>query len=124
MVGALFFGVAGAIIGAASEPSSKAICTSLQLIVHINSFETPQIVIDYVKNGNLSKSSSKYKTMKSNLQEVCSLFEVILKNNNSITHTEEKTSNKEQLKELKEMLEEGLITQKEFEAKKKQILGL
>jgi hypothetical protein len=36
---------------------------------------------------------------------------------------EEKPS-KEQLRELKEMLDEGLITQEDFEQKKKQILGL
>lgn len=35
-----------------------------------------------------------------------------------------KKSSKEQLQELKEMLEEGLITQEEYEQKKKQILGL
>lgn len=31
---------------------------------------------------------------------------------------------KGQIKELKDMLDEGLITQEEYEAKKKQILGL
>ena len=34
-----------------------------------------------------------------------------------------KTS-KEQLQELKEMLDDGLITQEDYEQKKKQILGL
>ncbi len=34
-----------------------------------------------------------------------------------------KTS-KEQLQELKEMLDDGLITQEDFDQKKKQILGL
>ena len=34
------------------------------------------------------------------------------------------TLNKEQLQELKEMLDDGLITQEDFEQKKKQILGL
>ena len=36
----------------------------------------------------------------------------------------ETKSNKEQLQELKEMLDDGLITQEDFEQKKKQILGL
>lgn len=44
--------------------------------------------------------------------------EIIFDNSNN-----EKT-NKEQLQELKEIFEEGLITQEEYEAKKKQILGL
>ena len=33
-------------------------------------------------------------------------------------------SNKEELQELKEMLDDGLITQEDFDQKKKQILGL
>ena len=33
-------------------------------------------------------------------------------------------SKKEQLEELKELLSDGLITQEDFELKKKQILGL
>lgn len=57
--------------------------------------------------------------------------EIILQKINSINQNNliqnqnyiEKSS-KEQLHELKEMLEEGLITQEEYDQKKKQILGL
>ena len=44
----------------------------------------------------------------------------------SITNTkqEETKSKKEQLEELKSMLDEGLITQEDYDKKKNQILGL
>ena len=41
-----------------------------------------------------------------------------------VEKTSEQKSQKEQLQELKEMLDDGLITQEDFEQKKKQILGL
>ena len=36
----------------------------------------------------------------------------------------QQTNNLEQIKELKEMLDSGIISQEEFDAKKKQLLGL
>ena len=70
--------------------------------------------------------------MKENLQSVCSMLEFMLNEKtleqSSTVKQEEKTSEikspKEQLQELKEMLDDGLITQEDFEQKKKQILGL
>ena len=71
--------------------------------------------------------------MKKNLQQICSILEYMinaktLEDNIEKTETSRPnntvTSNKEQLKELKKMLEEGLITQEEYDQKKKQILGL
>ena len=70
--------------------------------------------------------------MKSNLQSVCSILEFMLNEKtleqSSTVKQEEKVvatkSTKEQLQELKEMLDDGLITQEDFEQKKKQILGL
>lgn len=53
--------------------------------------------------------------------------EIIFLEQSSTAKQEEshvKKSNKEQLQELKEMLDDGLITQEDFEQKKKQILGL
>ena len=38
--------------------------------------------------------------------------------------TTSKTSNADELKKYKDLLDSGVITQEEFEAKKKQLLGL
>ena len=48
--------------------------------------------------------------------------EYLAKNNSSNTVTQ--TNNLDELKKLKELLDAGIITQEEFDAKKKQILGL
>ena len=71
--------------------------------------------------------------MKSNLQSLCSMLEYMLnqktlEQSSSMIKCEEttstKTSSKEQMQELKEMLDDGLITQEDYEQKKKQIIGL
>ena len=132
MIGGAFFGLGGAIVGGSRSRSVNEKCNQLKLILRVNDFNCPEIVIIYVNNVDVDKNSSIYKNMKSNLQSVCSMLEYMLNEHtleqSSAVKQEEKnlvnTSSKEQLKELKEMLDDGLITQEDYEQKKKQILGL
>ena len=107
-------------------------CNQLKLIIRLNDFDCPQIMISYVDNVDWDKSGWMYRKMKENLQSVCSMLEFML-NEKTLEQsstvkqegkTSEQKSQKEQLQELKEMLDDGLITQEDFEQKKKQILGL
>jgi hypothetical protein len=132
LIGGAFFGLGGAIVGGSRSRSVNEKCNQLKLILRVKDFNCPEIVITYVNNVDVDKNSSIYKNMKSNLQSVCSMLEYMLNENtleqSSAVKQEEKNpvnaSNKEQLKELKEMLDDGLITQEDYEQKKKQILGL
>lgn len=131
LIGGAFFGLGGAIVGASRSRSINEKCNQLKLILRVNDFNCPEIVITYVNNVDIDKNSSLYNNIKSNLQSVCSMFEYILNEKtleqSFVIKHEEKTpiqpSRKEQLQELKEMLDEGLITQEDYEQKKKQILG-
>ena len=132
LIGGAFFGLGGAIAGGSRSRSINETCNQLKLILRVNDFNCPEIVIIYVNNVDVDKNSSIYKKMKNNLQSVCSMLEYMLNEHtleqSSAVKQEEKnpvnTSSKEQLKELKEMLDDGLITQEDYEKKKKQILGL
>ena len=132
LIGGAFFGLGGAIVGGNRSRSINEKCNQLKLILRVNDFNCPEIVITYVNNVDVDKSSSIYRNMKSNLQSVCSMLEYMLNENtleqSSANKQEEKNSvnasSKKQLKELKEMLDDGLITQEDYEQKKKQILGL
>ena len=64
--------------------------------------------------------SSKIVTVKDGSDEYINLIKRV-ETNKSV---ENKKSKKEELSELKEMLDEGLITQEEYNQKKKQILDL
>ena len=81
-------------------------------------FLVPQIVVNRL-NRNVFYYDKKQKLV---------IKRVKVNNDKESLKQEEKPiemkSNKEQLQELKEMLDDGLITQEDFEQKKKQILGL
>lgn len=130
LIGGAFFGLGGAIVGASRSKNIDEKCTQLKLIIRLNDLGCPQIVITYVDNVNLEKSGWTYRNMKENLQSVCSVLEFMLNNKTSeqsetkLSENKVEPTKKEQLQELKEMLDEGLITQEDFEIKKKQILGL
>ena len=130
LIGGAFFGLGGLIVGSSMGRNISEKCNQLKLIIRVNDITCPQIVITYVDNVDWDKSGFTYRNMKSNLQEICSILEYII-NSKTLEENVIKAvpdnitkSNKEQLQELKEMLEEGLITQEEYEQKKKQILGL
>ncbi len=111
----------------ANNESDK--CTELKLAIRISDILNPQIIITYLSNVHYSKSGTKYKKIIKNLQEICSTLEYIINANtpeeqNKTTNVVTTKSCKIQIKELKEMLDEGLITQEEFEQKKKIILDL
>lgn len=65
----------------------------------------------------------------SNRQEVFSAISELLSqfqnsNNQTVIHKEEQLSSADELKKYKDLLDSGVITQEEFDAKKKQLLGL
>ncbi len=132
LIGGAFFGLGGLIVGSSMSRNINEKCNQLKLIIRLNDFDCPQIVITYVDNVDWDKNGWMYRNMKENLQSVCSMLEYMLNEKtleqSSTVKQEEKTteikSPKEQLQELKEMLDDGLITQEDFEQKKKQILGL
>ena len=132
LIGGAFFGLGGLIVGSSMSRNINEKCNQLKLIIRLNDFNCPQIVITYIDNVDWDKNGWIYRNMKENLQAVCSMLEYMLNEKtleqSAMIKQEEKgietKSNKEQLQELKEMLDDGLITQEDFEQKKKQILGL
>ena len=132
LIGGAFFGLGGLIVGSSMSRNINEKCNQLKLIIRLNDFNCPQIVITYVDNVDWDKNGWTYRNMKENLQSVCSMLEFMLNEKmleqsstvKQVEKTSEQKSQKEQLQELKEMLDDGLITQEDFEQKKKQILGL
>ena len=116
-------GVVGATIGST--------CNILQLVLRINDVENPQISVFLLRGMGCDRKSGKYFRKKDNLQQVCSLLEYIINSNSHKRFENAQSQNnatekspREQLQELKGMLDSGLITQEDYEQKKKQILGL
>lgn len=126
LVGGLFFGLGGAIIGSSMSRKVNNKCSQLSIIVFLNDQNRPYITIPII-TIETDKSNLEYKNAVSLAQEICGILEFAINQRTLQSYSNNSNiemSSKEQLKELKEMLEENLITQEEYETKKKQILGL
>jgi len=130
-VGAATFGLAGAMIGSSGKRKNVDLCTSLEVRIFLNSLETSQIAIPLVA-GKVKKGSFEYKNAMEKAQEIMSILTYIA--NQKDVHTEKNStaanqngtniSDADELLKFKGLLDSGIITQEEFDAKKKQILGL
>ncbi len=126
LLGGAFFGVTGAIIGSSGRRKTDNKCTSLKLLIKINELDNPLLALEVVKSET-SKDSIIYKDYIKKLQEICGCIEFII-NNKEIeipqkeTQQEQIKTKREQLLELKELLQEGLISEEDFNKKKEDIL--
>ena len=88
-----------------------------------NSFnwETTKIPVRYISDGKNVKKIPNKKMIE--VAEYCKrqIEEYKTKNNNTIVN---EVSSADELKKFKDLLDSGVTTQEEFEAKKKQLLGL
>lgn len=133
LIGGAFFGLTGLIVGSSMSREIEEKCNQLKLMIRLNDLDRPQIVITYVDNVAWDKTGFTYRAMKENLQQVCSALEYMM-NAKTLEQAaakkpvtqiiKEDRSLKEQMQELKEMLDSGLITPEEYEQKKKQLLNL
>ena len=128
LVGGMLFGGIGALAGASRSKKISNTCTNLSIKLIVNNVKKPLISIPIISE-TVKKSSNYYKSSYRNAAEFEAILQIILANANNEKQPydfehKEKDSIKEQLQELKEMLDDGLITQEDYEQKKKQILGL
>lgn len=94
--------------------------TNYKIVFSSSSKLRPIIVTDMMKFSYSMKSNLKSKLNDLLINKTKDSY--LVKTN--ITNTTNQNSNLDELKKLKELLDAGIITQEEFDAKKKQILGL
>lgn len=131
LIGGLLGGGLGALAGASGSRRIDNVCNKLEIKLIINDVTIPSIQLVLLDNET-DKASAKYKARYDKAIEFEAVLKIIMSNaheNNILVQTNnDKKENtktiKTQLQELKEMFDDGLITQEEFEQKKKQILGL
>ena len=128
IVGGALFGDVGAIVGGSTGHKQKQTCTKLQIKITTNNIEHPAEYINFII-AEIRKDNMIYKNAYSSAQKVLSALDIICNPKSSASKEKkaETSSNKstaEQIKEFKELLDSGAITEEEFEAKKKQLLDL
>ena len=126
-VGGLLFGGVGAVVGGVTR-SQKPTCSQLTIKLTMKNYAEPAFYIDLI-SAETKKSSFVYKTFMKNAQDVLSQLQLITnsmqaENNSKAVITSNSISTADEIRKFKELLDDGIITQDEFDAKKKELLGL
>lgn len=126
IAGGLLFGGVGAIVGGVTaKAKTSSILNELKIKVVVDDFDAPNTFIDLLIVKPLTKPAAIESVMKT-AQNIISLLDLIKNNqNNSVAEIKSTTiSEADEILKFKELLDKGIITEEEFQAKKKQILGL
>ena len=126
LVGGTLFGGVGAIVGATTRHKNKNTCSKLQIKITLNNIANSVAYINYIE-AETKKSGFVYKTMYNVAQETLSILNVICQSNKiemNKERTGDNSSEADEIMKFKKLMDEGIITEEEFAAKKKQLLGL
>lgn len=124
-VGGLLYGTTGAVIGAASNKrTTVAVCSNLEIKITLRDTYKKICYINFI-NSNISTSSKIYQNVYSLVQNCMSYLKIacdMVQENSRENGAVVNTSNADELRKFKELLDENIITAEEFEAKKRQLL--
>ncbi len=130
LAGGLLFGGVGALIGGITGTrKTKEVCNELTIKITLSSINEPTLNIKLLEDKT-KKSSFIYKNAFQAAQEILSIFSIIIQTNqkddvNKLNITDTPVLDPyEEIKKLKELLDIGIITQEEFDTKKKELLDL
>ncbi|ORN06469.1 hypothetical protein FAM21834_02114 [Lentilactobacillus parabuchneri] len=122
LVGGLLAGGVGAIVGAATKENNYNAVQWLSVVMNFKDGKTRQIVFvnQVVRTGDPAFISAFqfYKKLCAQLDQV------IQENKNEQVKLQPQIDPADELAKFKKLADDGIITQQEFEAKKKQLLGL
>lgn len=125
IAGGLLFGAAGAIAGnAIGKSASGPVCSSLRLKVATSDQSNPVLYLDLVKE-KLSTSTSEYGYLFDSAQQILAKLQSLSSDSSQEDAPSPKAlSEADEILKFKKLADAGVITAEEFEAKKKQLLGL
>lgn len=128
LVGGVLFGGTGAIVGGVTgKRKNKSICNSLKIKVTLNDINYPVVYINFI-NTPTKKDGFVFKTIYKEAHECLSVLQLICneqeKVESAIVNSIQANSNADEIKKYKSLLDEGILTQEEFDAKKKELLGI
>lgn len=133
VAGGLLFGDSGAIAGAVVGKNIKQYCSSLKIIIALKDTYASQTSIDFISTSaqGIEMGSTKYNEL---LELAYSCMNIL---NNIIVQNQQALkaaqiiptpapafSSADEILKFKNLMDQGIITPAEFEAKKKQLLGL
>jgi hypothetical protein len=128
LVGGVLFGSVGAIVGGITgKKETKTICKSLKIKITVMDMAAPAVYIILFENdAGIRKSDKAYKDIYILAHECLSTLQLICESQKPGNEPlrSDYISNADEIMKYKELLDVGAITQEEYDAKKKQLLGL
>ena len=129
VAGGLLFGGVGAIVGGVTgSKKTKQIINSMKVKITVNDISNPTQYISLIESETKS-TSFMYSTAKNNAEQIVSLINIIINDNNTNLQQDtmksiEDISVAEEIRKFKQLADDGIITEEEFENKKKELLNL
>lgn len=127
IAGGVLFGGVGAIVGGVTgNKKSKAVCNSLKIKITVKSMFNPTEYINFITTPT-KKDSILYTTYFSSAQECLSNLQLIcneINNDKDSTKVESNISVADEILKFKNLLDNGIISEEEFKAKKEELLNL
>lgn len=119
-VGGAVFGVGGAIVGASTGHKNYSAISQMSIVLNFKNGYTKTIT--FISTDTKTNSLT-FMAAEKEYNNLTSFLDRIL--NDSVNKIpNEKTTDANDLRNLKQLLDDGVITQEDFDAKKKQILGI
>lgn len=120
VVGGALFGGVGAIVGSnVGSKKTKQEINEYRIKIVTKNICYPEVYINFLTAGTIKSNGLLYKTYAGHAQHILSLLAIITRNQETAT-----ISSADEIRKYKNLLDEGIITQEEFDSKKSQLLNL
>lgn len=125
VAGGVLFGGVGAVVGAATGgKKTKSICNSMRIKITLRNAYAPVAYVDFIKTAT-KQDSNAYKQAQKNAQEALSALQIAVDKCQTVPAAQEvSASAADEILKFKQLMDAGVISEDEFDAKKKQLLGL
>lgn len=124
LIGGVLFGATGAVIGASKSKDIQEYCSSLYIALTVSNTADFRIQIPFISK-KVPKSSSEYSYAVERAKEMISLLQLIKRDGErAVSNTSIDAGAVEAIKHYKELLDLGIITQEEYETKRKELLNV
>ena len=126
----ILFGAAGAMVAASATQGSKKTCTDLHLEIVLKDLICPRKQLNFIQS-EVNKDSDIYVRAEEELREITAILDNI-RQENEMPHPEQKQLESQQrtgdiyaeIEKLHTLKEKGIITDEEFQKKKRSLLGI
>lgn len=127
VAGGLLFGGVGAIVGGVTgKKKTKGVCNSMQIKLTLRNSLWPTVYLPFVTSATKTNGLI-YKNAYRTAQEALSALQLAVdqvENAQAAAQPANTSSGADEILKYKQLLDSGIITEEEFQAKKRQLLGI